>query len=87
MRKIILIIATLLFAVALFISLMPIDTSEEKSIEVRGIVKSITEGGVNDLVFELENDKITYYMNRGLENGVNLKNAKADYLGKKAIVN
>ena len=87
MKKIILTIATLVFVLAIFISMMPIDTSEEKSIEVRGIVKSISKGGVNDLVFELKNDKITYYINRGLENGFNLESAKADCLGKKAIIN
>lgn len=87
MKKTILIITALLFIVTIFISLMPMDTSEEKSIEVRGIVKSISEGGVNDLVFELENDKITYYINRGLENGFNLEKAKADYLDKKTIIN
>ena len=87
MKKKVLIIIALIFVVLIAFSFKPIDTSEQNSIEVRGIVKSISEGGVHDLVFELENDKITYYINRGLENGFTLEKAKANFLGKKVIIN
>lgn len=87
MKKTILIITALVFIVAIFISLKSIDSSEENCIEVSGIVKSVSEGGVHDLVFELENDNITYYINRGLEKGFTLEKVKTDYLGKKVIIN
>ena len=68
------------------IVLIPTNNSKDNAIEVNGIVKSISEGGIKDLVFELKNDKITYYINRGLENGFDLKKAKANYLGKRATI-
>ena len=59
-----------------------IDTSKENSVEVSGIVKSISEGGVKDVVFELENSKTSYYINRGFENGFEINKAKKDFEGK-----
>lgn len=87
MKKTVLIVIALIFAMLIVISLRPIDTSEANSSKVTGIVKSVSKGGANDLVFELEGDKTTYYINRGLENGYDLKNAKSNYLGKKATIN
>ena len=70
--------------IAFFIILSTaIDTSKENSIEVSGIVKSVYEGGVKDVVFQLENYKTVYYINRGFENGFELAKAKKDFEGKK----
>jgi hypothetical protein len=70
--------------IAFFIILSTaIDTSKENSIEVSGTVKSIYEGGVKDVVFELENNKTPYYINRGFENGFEMAKAKKDFEGKK----
>jgi hypothetical protein len=66
---------------------IPINTSKENSIAISGTIKSIYEGGVKDLVFELENDKTTYYINRGLENGFHLDKSKTDFIGKKVTLN
>ena len=41
---------------------------------------------MNDLVFELQNDKTTYYINRGLENGFDLEHSRKKYSGKKVIL-
>jgi hypothetical protein len=60
-----------------------IDTSMENSIKVQGTVKSISEGGVKDVVFELKNHKTLYYINRGFENGFEMTKAKKDFEGKK----
>ncbi|MEO5778025.1 MAG: hypothetical protein ABIQ27_14075 [Flavobacterium sp.] len=87
MKKTGLIIIGLITISAIITSMISTDTSEEKNIKVSGVVKSVSEGGVKDLVFELENEKTTYYINRGLENGFDLKKAKADYIGKNAIIN
>ncbi|WP_298115474.1 hypothetical protein [Flavobacterium sp.] len=86
MKKILLIIGLILLTLTL-IGLKPIDTSKENSVEVVGIIKSVSEGGVKDLVFELENDKITYYINRGLENGFELDTSKSNFVGKKVTLN
>lgn len=86
MKKILLFIALVLLTF-LIIGLKPIDTSKENSIEVVGIIKSVSEGGAKDLVFELENNKITYYINRGLENGFELDKSKSEFVGKKVTLN
>lgn len=73
-----------IIVIAFFIILSTaIDTSMENSTKVSGTVKSISEGGVKDVVFELENDLTTYYINREFENGFNLAKAKKDCEGKK----
>jgi len=81
MRRVLYIVIIILVAF-LVIALIPVDTSKENTIEVSGIVKSVSEGGVKDLVFELQNDEITYYINRGFENGFELGKAKKDFEGQ-----
>jgi hypothetical protein len=86
MKKVISYLLITLLSVFFVIILIQLNTSEE-NIKVSGTIKSISEGGVKDLVFELENDKISYYVNRGLENGFDLEKSRKSYLGKKAVVN
>lgn len=73
-------------AVVVISALTPVNTERENSKVVTGIVKSISVGGVQDMVIELENDKITYYVNRGFENGFDIQTANQDYAGKKVIL-
>ncbi|MDR6968265.1 hypothetical protein J2X31_002282 [Flavobacterium arsenatis] len=82
MRKTVSII--FLFLVLLFFAFQPIDISLENSVKVEGIVKNITEAGAKDILFELENDKTTYYINRGFEKGIIL--SKKEYIGKKVTL-
>ncbi len=77
----------LLLVVFLILALRPIDTSKENSEIVIGTVTAVSEGGANDLVFELKNDNISYYINRGLENGFTVAQAKKDFIGKKVVLN
>jgi hypothetical protein len=86
MKKVLLFIALVLL-IFLIIGLKPIDTSKENSVEIIGVIKSVSEGGAKDLVFELENQKITYYINRGLENGFYLDKSKREFVGKKVTLN
>jgi hypothetical protein len=86
MKKILLFIVLVLLTF-LIIGLKPIDTSKENSIEITGIIKSVSEGGAKDLVFELENEETSYYINRGLENGFELDKSKRDFVGKKVTLN
>ena len=86
MKKLLLFIV-LVVLIFLIIGLKPIDTSKENSIEITGIIKSVSEGGEKDLVFELENEETTYYINRGLENGFELDKSKSDFIGKKVTLN
>lgn len=85
MKKIIYFLSfiTILF---LFFAFQPIDISRENSIKVEGVVKSITEAGAKDALFKLENDKRTYYINRGLENGFLLSKLNNNFSGKKVTL-
>jgi hypothetical protein len=83
MKKAIYIFIAVLVVGFLIILSTAIDTSKENSIKVYGTVKSISEGGVKDVVFELENNKTLYYINRGFENGFEIAKAKKDFEGKK----
>ncbi|WP_284651320.1 hypothetical protein [Flavobacterium terrisoli] len=75
-----------IIVVLFIIILAPICTADENWTKVSGTVKSISEGGVEDLVFELENEEIVYYINRGLENGFDLEKSKRDFTGKKVTL-
>ena len=77
----------LLLVVFLVLVLRPIDTSKVNSEIVIGTVTTVSKGGANDLVFELKNDNISYYINRGLENGFTLSQAKKEFIGKKVVLN
>tara|TARA_R110002072_G_scaffold7503_2_gene40860 strand:- start:652980 stop:653345 length:366 start_codon:yes stop_codon:yes gene_type:complete len=64
-----------------FQSCLITNPSEEKSNIVEMKVTKISEGGVKDLVFHnAEGD--FYYINRGLENGFTLENAREAVLNK-----
>lgn len=86
MKKIIYILLIIVFAF-FALALIPINTSKENSIVISGTVKSLSEAGIKDLVFELENDKTTYYINRALENGFQLEKSKTEFIGKKVTLN
>ena len=60
---------------------VPIVT-EDKAIAETGIVTHIYEGGVKDAVFRIKDNKRRFYINRGLENGLNLKELKEKLLGQ-----
>lgn len=70
------------FVAVLFLALFPINSTKENSVLVVGKVKNVTEGGVKDLVIELENIKTTYYINRGFENGFEIEKFKKELVGK-----
>ena len=69
---IILIIAVLIFRP------VPI-VSENQTISESGIVTEIYRNKGNDIIFVLENTKRRFYINRGLESGLELKNLKEKY--------
>ena len=81
------VVATLAIAVIVYllfvVKIGPVNTSKVNSIAVTGIVDSLYEGGVKDLVVKLENNSNNYYINRALENGFNLESINASLLVKK----
>lgn len=64
----------ILFVLSLGFVFKPVPiVTEEKAIIEKGIIDSIYEGGINDIVFILENNDTKFYINRGLEKGLDLK--------------
>lgn len=66
------------------IALKPISFSNKN---ISGKITKIYEGGIKDVVFEIENNESTFYINRGLENKFNLeKIKKKQLLGKEVSI-
>ena len=59
--------------------------SEKEAIVGKGVVLTIYEGGVKDVVFRVENDPRKFYINRGLESGLYLDELKKKLIEKNVI--
>ena len=71
-----------LFGLTTFI-FRPITNPEEKDCSiVKGTVKEIYESGVKDVVFKLRGHDEEFYLNRGLERGLDLKKLKSELINK-----
>ena len=75
-----------LFYMIVIVKAGPINSKKENSVEVTGIVDELYEGGVKDLVFKLKGSETIYYINRALENGFNLNEAKKEFLEKEVTL-
>ena len=76
-----------LFLIACVLILRPVPiVKEDKALEVRGLVKTIYEGGVHDVVFLLEDDQTRYYINRGLEMGLDLESLQKELVGQEVLI-
>ena len=60
--------------------------NEEKALVVEGTVTSIREGGEKDIVFYLKDHPTRFYINRGLENGLDLETLRNELLGKRVTI-
>jgi hypothetical protein len=76
---------TILIIAVLIFRPVPI-VSENKAISENGIVTEIYTNKGNDIVFILENTKRRFYINRGLENGLELNNLKQKLIGNPIVV-
>jgi hypothetical protein len=76
---------TILIIAVLIFRPVPI-VSENKAISENGIVTEIYTNKGNDIVFILENTKRRFYINRGLENGLELNNLKQKLVGNPIVV-
>lgn len=57
---------------------------EEDALVYEGFVVDIYETGEKDVAFKLE-DGALFYINRGLESGLNIDSLKTSYLGKELL--
>ncbi len=81
MKKLGLIFSCLAIIVSI-LALRPVRSCFENCQKTEGRVSNILEGPSNDIVFKLSNDPSTYYINRGLEQGLTIANLKQALLNK-----
>lgn len=79
--------AAVLLVLLAVIIFRPVPTPLEKDcLSTTGVVSNIYEGGTKDVVFALKGQKQTFYINRGLELGLDLKTLKAELEGKTVTI-
>lgn len=86
MKSKILLGGLILFSFLAVMILNPISNVSEKNCSIKdGIVTDIYEGGVHDIVFKLEDDKRIFYINRGLELGLEIEELKSKLMGNEVV--
>jgi len=60
--------------------------AEDDCLSLKGTVSEVYEAGVKDVVFKLEGLDKQFYINRGLERGLDLERLRADLTHKEIIV-
>ena len=81
------VIAAIVFVVLAILVFLPVPIPEDKDcLVVKGTVAEIYEAGTKDMVFKLNGHERIYYVNRGLERGLNLKKLKAEMIGKEITI-
>lgn len=61
-------------------------TSEGECLVEAGVVANIYESGSKDITFTLYNNRNRYYVNRGLERGLNLAGLKSELVGRQVVI-
>jgi len=77
-------VLTFIIAIAIFRP-VPI-VAESKAIVKTGVVDHIYEGGENDVVISLRGSQRRYYINRGLENGLEIQNLRDRLIGNEVVI-
>jgi hypothetical protein len=72
-------------AAALIFRPVPI-VPEDRAIVEKGVVSEIYANQGNDIVFLFENKQRKYYINRGLENDLELEDLKQRLIGKEIVI-
>lgn len=85
-KKIILGVTLLFFAIAILIFRPVPIVTEDRALSEAGIVTAVYEGGTNDVVFRLENNDRRFYINRGLENGLELDDLRKRLIGNEIVL-
>lgn len=76
------ILVSLCFIVAILIFRPVPIVTEDKAISITGIVSEIYSNKGNDIIFIVENTNQKFYINRGLENNLELEDLKNKLIGQ-----
>jgi hypothetical protein len=83
----ILITAAIAFIGIAILILRPVPIPDEKDcVSITGTVIGIYEGGVKDVVFKLQGHNQTFYINRGLEAGLNLNELRSTLMNQEIVI-
>jgi len=77
--------ATFLFIATLILRPVPIVT-ESEALTTSGTVTYVYEGGVKDVVLRIKDSPRTYYINRGLEEGLEIKALQEKLIGEEVTI-
>ena len=76
-----------LFLLLGILILRPVPIPDEKDcLIVKGTVIEINEDGVKDVVFRLEGQERTFYVNRGLERGLELEKLRTELIDQEITI-
>lgn len=82
----ILITSSLILLITAILIFRPVPiVSENEALSESGIVTDIYEGGENDIVFLLDNTDRRFYINRGLEVGLEINRLKEKLVGHEVV--
>jgi len=65
---------------------VPTPSSDAECLQTTGKVINIYEGGIKDVVLVLENSKQKFYINRGLEQGLDITELKKRLMSKEVSI-
>ena len=86
-KKITLVSLILIVSIIAVLIFRPVPiVSESKAISEIGIVKEIYSNKGNDVIFIMLNTDRKFYINRGLENGLELNNLKEKLIGNSIVI-
>ena len=75
------------FILFALVMILKVPVKPEKDLLVKeGTVEAIFEGGVKDVCFRLAGDDRVYYINRGLENGLDLFELQEHLIGTEVSI-
>lgn len=84
MKRIIFLISSIIIMLAIgFLVLKPVPIlPEEELLVVEGKVENVFEAGEYDIVFQLADSELMFYINRGMEHGFDIEDLKRQLLGR-----
>lgn len=82
-----LLVTGIILAILLFLEFRPIYSPQrDECATVNDTITYVGGGGVNDIVFKLNNDPSVYYINRGTEKGLSIDSLSVGFKNKMATI-
>jgi len=76
----------LVFTIILFLLVRPVAITRENSITVNSVIIGVSEGGLKDIVISLKGARDIYYINKGIEKGLNVDDLNKKLMNKSVTI-